>query len=65
MMSSGGATLSLPPPHTDALFMRCVAIRHDVSTYMHGRIVTDHNAKHEKNSRVGRALVAMAGCFRL
>ena len=36
--------------------MRCVAIRHDASTYMHGRIVTDRNATHEKRIRVGRAL---------
>ena len=28
----------LPPPHTGAFFMRCVAIRHDASAYMHGRI---------------------------
>ena len=45
----------LPPPHTDAFFMRCFAIRHDASTYMHGRIVTDRNATHEKRIRVGRA----------
>ena len=37
--------------------MCCVAIRHDASTYMHGRIVTDRNAAHEKRIRVGRALV--------
>ena len=36
--------------------MRRVAIRHDASTYMHGRIVTDRNATHEKRIRVGRAL---------
>ena len=36
--------------------MRCVAIRHDASTYMHGRIVTDRNATHEKRIHVGRAL---------
>ena len=36
--------------------MRCVAIRHDASTYMHDRIVTDRNATHEKRIRVGRAL---------
>ena len=36
--------------------MRCAAIRHDASTYMHGRIVTDRNATDEKRIRVGRAL---------
>ena len=42
------ALVALSPPHTNALFMRCVAIRHDTSTYMHERIVTDRNATHEK-----------------
>ena len=37
--------------------MRRAAIRHDASTYMHGRIVTDSNATHEKRIRVGRALL--------
>ena len=36
--------------------MRFDAIRHDASTYMHGRIVTYRNAAHEKRIRVGRAL---------
>ena len=36
--------------------MCCVAIRHDASTYMYGRIVTDRNATREKRIRVGRAL---------
>ena len=36
-------------------FMRCVAIRHDASMYMHGRIVTERIATHEKRIRVGRA----------
>ena len=34
--------------------MRCVAIRHDASMYMHGRIVTDRNATHEKRIRARR-----------
>ena len=42
------------PPHTDAFFIRSGAFRHDVSTYMHGRIVADRNARHEKRIRVGR-----------
>ena len=37
--------------------MRCDAFRHDTSTYMHGRIVTDRNATHEKRIRAGRAFV--------
>ena len=48
-------SVSVTPPHTDAFFMRRVAIRQDAST-MHGRIVTDCNATHEKRIRVGRAL---------
>ena len=38
--------------------MRCVAIRHDASTYMHERIVTERKATHEKRIRVGQALVS-------
>ena len=36
--------------------MRCVAIRHDASVHIRGRIVTDRNTTHEKHIRVGRAL---------
>ena len=36
--------------------MRCVAIRHDASIHIPGRIVTDGNATHEKRIRVGRGL---------
>ena len=28
----------LPPPHTDAFFMRCAAIRHYASMHIRGRI---------------------------
>ena len=52
-------TLQLTPAHTDAFVMRCVAIRHDASMYMHGRIATDRNATHEKRIRVGRAQVLL------
>ena len=45
----------LPPPHTDALFMRCVAIRHDASMHIRGRIEMNRNATDEKRIRVGRA----------
>ena len=38
--------------------MRYVAICHDTSTYMHGRIVTERDVTHEKRIRVGRALVS-------
>ena len=41
--------------------MHCVAIRHDASTYMYGRIVTDCIATHEKRIRVGRGLSSMLG----
>ena len=44
--------------------LRCAAIRHDASTYMYGRIVTDRNGKHEKRIRVGRGkcrLVSITG----
>ena len=41
-------------PHTDAFSMRCVAIRHDASKHIRGRIETDRNAMHEKRIRVGR-----------
>ena len=37
--------------------MRCVAIRHETSMHIRGRIVTDRNAKHEKRIRVGRVLL--------
>ena len=33
--------------------MRCVALRHDASIYMHGRIVTKRSTAHEKRVRVG------------
>ena len=32
--------LVLPLPHMDAFFMRCVAIRHDESMHVRGRIAT-------------------------
>ena len=47
--------------HTDAFFIRSVAIRHDASTYMHGRVVTDRNATHGKRIRVGRGYGSAAG----
>ena len=37
------AILDLPPPHTDAFFMRYVAFRHDASMHKRGRSVTDRN----------------------
>ena len=38
------------PPHTD---VSCVTIRHDASTYMHGRTVTNRNATQRmKNASV-------------
>ena len=40
----------------DAFCMRCVAIRHDASMHIRGRIVTDRNVTDEKRTRVGRAL---------
>ena len=52
---------SFPRPTRMRFFMRCVAIRHDASTYMYGRIVTDRNATHEKRIRVGRALPLSRG----
>ena len=46
--------------------MRRVAIRHDASTYMHGRIVTDHNAPHEKRIRVALlSLISPIGHIKL
>ena len=36
--------------------MRSVAIRHDASIHIRGRIVTDRSTTHEKRIRVGRAL---------
>ena len=54
---AGNCDCYLPSPHTGAFFMRCVAIRHDASTYMYWRIVTDRNATHGKRIRVGRALI--------
>ena len=48
----------LPPPHTDAFFMRCVAIRHDASLHIRGRIVTKRTGTDEKRIRVGRAFVS-------
>ena len=36
--------------------MRCVAIRHDASVYIRGRIVTERTGMDEKRIRVGRAL---------
>ena len=45
----------LPPPHTDAFFMRSVAIRHDASMHIRGRIVTERTGTDEKRVRVGRA----------
>ena len=53
------AARALPPSHADAFFMRCVAIRHDASTYMHGSIVTDRNATHDKRILVGRVGLAL------
>ena len=38
--------LGLPPPHTDAFLMHCVAFRHDAS--IHIRIVAERNATDEK-----------------
>ena len=38
------ACFHIGPPHTDAFFMRCVAIRHDASMHVRERIVTDRNA---------------------
>ena len=46
--------IDLTPPHMDAFFMRCVAIRHDASTYMHERKVTDRYPTHENASVWGR-----------
>ena len=48
------ALVHLPPPHTDAFSMRCVAIRHDASKHIRGRIETDRNTTDEKRIRVGR-----------
>ena len=45
---------SLTPPHTDAFFMRRVAIRHDASMHVRGRIVTERTGTDEKRIRVGR-----------
>ena len=47
----------LRPAHTDVFFMRCVAICHDASIHIRGRIVTDRNATHENASVWGRGLV--------
>ena len=47
---------ALPPPHTDAFFMRCVATRHDAFMHIRGRIVTNRNGTDEKRIRVGLAL---------
>ena len=38
--------------------MRYVAIRHDASTHIRGRIMTDRNGKHQKRIRVGRGLIS-------
>ena len=38
------STLLLPPAHTDAFFMPCVAFRHDASMHIRGSIVTERNA---------------------
>ena len=58
-MDQSGETLKYRArcnPHpTRMFFMRYVAIRHDASTYMHGRIVTKRDVTHEKRIRVGRA----------
>ena len=43
------------PPHPDAFFMRCVAISHDASMHIRGRIVTERTGTDEKRIRVGRA----------
>ena len=48
---------AVAPPHTDASFMRCVAIRHDASMHLRGRIVTDSIATDEKRIRAGRASI--------
>ena len=45
---------ALTPPHTDAFLMRCVAIRHDASTHIRERIVTERTGTDEKRIRVGR-----------
>ena len=37
--------------------MRCVAIRHDASMHIRGRIVTERTGTDEKRFRVARALV--------
>ena len=36
--------------------MRCVAIRHDASMHIRGRIVTERTGTDEKRIRVGRAV---------
>ena len=41
------------PLHTDAFFMHRVAFHHDASTCLHGRIVTERNATHEKRIPCG------------
>ena len=48
------------PPHTDAFFMRCVAIRHYPSMHIRGRIVTERTGTVEKRIRVGQALPAFS-----
>ena len=37
--------------------MRYVAIYHDASMHIRGRVVTDRNATHENRIRVGRGFV--------
>ena len=49
-----GQPPSHTPPHTDTFSMRCVAIRHDASMHIRGRIVTDCNGTDEKRIRVVR-----------
>ena len=44
-----------PAPHGCVFHaLRCVAIRHDASMHIRGRIVTDRNGTDEKRIRVGR-----------
>ena len=50
---------TLPPPYTDAFFMRCVAIRHNASMHIRGYIVTERTGTDEKRIRVGRALITI------